>query len=525
MKRRNFLKKAAAATIIPHFIPFSGAGKIGSSPWVNLLQQSLVDTDKVLVLIRLDGGNDGLNTVVPIDQYSNLSAARPHVIMPENSLLKLDGVDNIALHPAMQGIRNLYNEGFVKIVQSVGYPNPDLSHFRSSDIWMTGSDHDEILYTGWAARYLENEYPNFPVDYPNEQMPDPLSIEIGPRLSLTLQGSGAGMGLSVLNPSEFYRLVDGVYQPAPATPAGELLEHIRLVKQQSNAYGEVVTNAYNAGANNTTYPASNLAEQLAIVARLVSGGLKTRIYTVSIGGFDTHDNQVVANDHTQGEHANLLRELSESIAAFMTDIDSLGVSERVLGLTFSEFGRRITSNFSLGTDHGEAAPMFAFGKGVEGGVLGDTPFIPAGATYADNLDMQFDFRSMYATVLRDWFCLDDSDLQSILFNQYESLPIIGNNPCMSTSTREQNQAAGKSIINAYPNPTRDWVQFDIEAQGYTIVQVFSSSGKLVATPFSRKLKTAQQLQVRYDMSALPAGVYQVRLQSGGLQQSRQVVKF
>lgn len=511
---------------MPHFIPFAGAGKVNQSPWVRLLEQSLSDTDHVLVLIRLDGGNDGLNTVVPIDQYNKLTQARPHVLLPEDKLLRLDGLDNIALHPAMQGIRDLYNEGLVKIIQGVGYPDQDLSHFRSSDIWMTGSDADEILYTGWAGRYLENEYPNYPIDYPNAQMPDPLSIEIGPRLSLTFQGSGLGMGLSVFDPDSFYRLVDGIHSPAPATPAGDLLKHVRQVKQQSNAYGEVVKNAFNRGGNNATYPSNNnLAEQLAIVARLISGGLKTRIYMVSISGFDTHDNQVNANDHTLGAHANLLRNLSESITAFITDINYLGLSERVLGMTFSEFGRRITSNFSLGTDHGESAPMFVFGNAVEGGVLGDTPFIPAGATYEDNLDMQFDFRSMYATMLKDWFCLENSDLEYVMLDQYDTLPILNSSACMPTSTREQNQLAGKRLLHAYPNPTSDWVQFDIQAQGYTMLQVFDSRGKLVATPVSRRFTSAQPSQVRYDMRALPSGIYNVRLQTGGLVQTRQVVKL
>lgn len=509
---------------MPHFIPNAGIGKVGSSPWVRLLENSLIDTDRVLVLIRLDGGNDGLNTVVPINQYDKLTRARPHVILPESSLMKLDGQDKVALHPAMKGIRNLYDEGYVNIVQSVGYPNQDFSHFRSSDIWMTGADHDEVLTTGWAGRYLENEFPNFPVEYPNEQMPDPLSLEIGPRLSLTFQGNGLAMGMSIYDPSQFYRMVEGVDTPVPNTPAGELLEHVRLIKKQSNAYGERVALAYLGSRNVVDYPTdNNLAEQLSIVSRMISGGMKTRIYLVSISGFDTHDNQVDANNHIVGEHANLLHQLSDAIEAFMRDLKMLGLSHRVVGMTFSEFGRRITSNSSLGTDHGAAAPTFMFGAPIQGGITGENPFIPQSANYWDNIPMQYDFRSLYATVLKDWFCLENQDLQSVMLDQYDTLPVINAGSCMSTSTREQYQKAGKNILFIAPNPTRDWVQFTIESEGYCLLQIFDQSGRLVATPLNKKL-SKQQHQVAFDATHLSKGIYSVRLQSAGNVQSRQLVK-
>ncbi len=524
MKRRNFIKYAAAGTVMPHFIPFSGMGKVASASWVNLLQNAMIETDRVLVLVRLDGGNDGLNTVVPIDQYDKLYQARPHVILPQRSLIKLDGQDKVALHPAMKGMRRLYEEGKVNIIQSVGYPNQDFSHFRSSDIWMSGADHDEVVNTGWAGRYLENEFPNFPVDFPNTQMPDPLSLEMGPRLSLTFQGNGVNMGMSVFDPSQFYRMVEGLQTPAPDTPAGDLLEHIRLIKRQSNLYGQRLVDAYLAARNLVAYPdKNNLAEQLAIVARLIHGGLKTRIYLVSISGFDTHDQQVEETDHRYGEHAGLLYKVSTAIESFMDDLKMMGLEERVIGMTFSEFGRRITSNRSLGTDHGAAAPCFLFGKPVIGGVTGENPFIPNNARYQDNIEMQYDFRSLYATLLKDWFCLESSDLQKVMLDEYATLPIIGRSGCVATSTREQNQQAGRNLISVFPNPTKDWVQFDLEVEGFTLIQLFDSAGRLVATPLSSRLNKGQE-QLRYDMRHLPNGMYHVRLQSGKTQQTRQIVK-
>jgi len=301
------------------------------------------------------------------------------------------------------------------------------------------------------------------------------------------------------------------------------LEHIRLVKRQSNSYGERVSEAYLLSRNRVNYPENNeLAEQLAIVSRLISGGLKTRIYLVSVSGFDTHDNQVDGSDHTVGEHTNLLNNVSEAVTAFMKDIKLLNLDDRVVGMTFSEFGRRIVSNASLGTDHGAAAPMFVFGKSVEGGALGKNPFIPANANYEDNIEMQHDFRALYATMLKDWFCLQDSDLSSIMLDQYETLPII-NGGCMPTSTRERNRTAGTNLFHISPNPTHDWVQFEFENEGYTMLQIFDMRGQLVATPVNRKLPNGKQ-QIRYNMQQLPAGMYSVRLNVGSKMQTKQVVK-
>ncbi|HMQ49818.1 MAG TPA: DUF1501 domain-containing protein [Saprospiraceae bacterium] len=527
MKRRKFLEYTAAGAAgmsVPHFLPFFGAGKMSTSPWVRLLNKALTETDHVLVLIRLDGGNDGLNTVVPIDQFDRLANARPHVILPENSLLGLDGQDSLGFHPAMADMRALYDEGKMKIIQSVGYPNQDFSHFRSSDIWMTAADSDEVFGTGWAGRYLQYEYPNYPADFPNETMPDPPSLEIGPTTSLTLQGPLTSMGISIFNPEEFYELVEGVQTPAPNTPAGELLTHIRTIARQSNSYGAVVTEAYQSASNIADYPADNyLAEQLAIVARLINGGLKTKIYLVSISGFDTHDSQVNVNDHTQGEHANLLRQLSQAVGAFMQDIQLMGISERVIGMTFSEFGRRIISNDSNGTDHGAAAPMFVFGHHVDGGVLGDNPNIPNNAQWDDNIPMQYDFRSIYSSVLKDWFCVPGEDIEGIMLHDFQSLPILSPSACTPTSTRDLNHLAGKQLLDVWPNPFSQQVRLQFQAEGRTLIQVFNNAGQLVATPVNKHFPKGTH-QIDCNLGSLPTGLYHFRIQNGPMQQVRAVVK-
>ncbi len=524
MNRRNFLKHTVAGLALPHFIPVYGSGLPGSSSWMRLLANPANEHGRVLVLVRLDGGNDGLNTVIPLDQYDNLANARPHVVIPEQNVLALDGYDKAGLHPVMWGIRDLFNEGKIKVVQSVGYPNQDFSHFRSSDIWMTGAGADEVLSTGWAGRYLHYEYPNFPTGYPNADMPDPLSLEIGGNLSLTCQGPLTSMGMSVYNPEQFYQLTGNTDGPAPDTPAGELLTHVRTIMRQTNLYGEVVTEAYEQGANMGSYPDDNqLAEQLKIVARLISGGLKTPVYLVSMGGFDTHDNQVVPDNPAKGEHAALLGKMSEAIAAFVRDVELLGHSERVLGMTFSEFGRRIVSNNSYGTDHGAAAPMFVFGRPVEGGVLGDTPYIPPNADWGDNVAMQYDFRSVYATILRDWFCVPEEDLQGLLFEDYQFLPLLSNPGCLPVSSRERNRQAGRQLLQAWPNPFAERTSIRFQGQGRALIQVFNSAGQLVATPANRHFPEGEHL-VNWDSGGLPAGHYYIRLQLGAFQQVEMVVK-
>lgn len=525
MKRRHFVQYSAAGIFLPRLLNGFGVKALGANPWVRALTNLTVETDRVLVLIRLDGGNDGLNTVIPLDQYGLLNQVRPQVVLPESSILSLAGEATVGLHPAMSGLQDLYTAGKLKIVQSVGYPNPSYSHFRATDIWMSGSDADQVLNSGWAGRYLQEEFPNYPTGFPNEDMPDPLSLEIGATLSLTLQGPFAAMGMSVVNPAEFYELVNGIQSPAPATPAGALLTHVRTVQRQSNAYGQVIVDAYGKANNAIDYPEdSHLAEQLKIVARLIAGGLKTRIYMVSIGGFDTHDSQVVPGDTTQGEHAELLRQVSEGITAFQRDIESLGIADRVIGMTFSEFGRRVISNFSNGTDHGAAAPLFLFGTAVQGGILGDNPEIPADADVQSNLPMQYDFRSVYGSVLNNWFCVPPDSLRSILLRDYQDLPLFTAIDCLPTDVRDRNLHAGRPLLDVYPNPFTEWTRFSFQSTGGPILlQVFNNAGQLVATPANGLFPEGEQ-QIDWHSEDLPVGMYHVRIQQGGLQQVRRVVK-
>ena len=514
-----------AGVAIPSLINGFGVRALAASPFSRLLHGFSTDTDHVLVLIQLSGGNDGLGTVVPLDQYDRLFKGRSNVIVPENELLPLSGALTLGLHPALSGLQSLFNDGQVRIVQNVSYPNPSFSHFRATDIWMSGADSDEYFPSGWAGRYLAYEYPNFPVDYPNPDMPHPLAVEIGYSMSLSLMGPQTGMGFVISNPDDFYNLLDGVQTPSPNTPAGEQLAYIRLVAQQSRAYAQTIIDASTKVPVQKDYPDTPLAAKLKIVSRLIAGGLKTRLYVVSIDGFDTHDQQVDPDNHSIGEHADLLKELGDAIRAFTDDLQFLKTADRVVGMTFSEFGRRITSNSSGGTDHGEAAPVFVFGKPVAGGVLGNNPQLPAVPTVEDNLAMEFDFRSLYASVLRDWFCVPQGDIPAILMHDFPYLELFtAGLPCVSTDTHDIHQIAGKALLSCRPNPFVAGTTLEYEtAGGMTLVQILDAAGRIVATPVS-----GWQAQGRYqeywEAADLPSGTYFCRLISGGQQQTKMLVK-
>ena len=428
----------------------------GQNNLASLLQYA-TDHDRVLVLIYLEGGNDGLNTVIPLDRLSELNTVRPHVILPESRLLPLSNSE-VALHPALSRFQSLYNEGKLGVIQNVGYPEQNFSHFRSTDIWMSASDSNQLVNSGWTGRYLDNQFPGYPEAYPNSDFTDPLAVEIGYGASLLFQGPVAAMGMVVNNPESFYDLVDNVEEPAPDTLAGNKLKYVRLIARQSETYGEIVRQAALKVTQQQNYPEGNwLAQQLRIVARLIAGGLRTPLYLVRLGGFDTHDNQVWADDHTQGEHANLLRSLDEAVGSFLNDLEYLGVDEKVVGMTFSEFGRRIVSNASNGTDHGSAAPLFVFGKNVIGGVMGNNPVIKRTATYADNLPMQYDFRQIYASMLEQWLGASDATRNQVMLKSFETVPIIGESNLKTLADNE--------FLKVYPNPVTGPTQVEFITNG------------------------------------------------------------
>lgn len=525
MKRRDFIKRVAPMGLLPFALngqPIRAYGKL-----LGANAQDFTETDKVLVLVQLNGGNDGLNTVIPLDQYSNLTSARPDVIIDEKKVLKMDGVSATGLHPSMSKLRDMYNDGKVHIVQNVGYPNPNYSHFRATDIWLTGSDSDEVLTSGWIGRYLAEEWPNYPEGFPNDDMEDPLAIQIGSLVSPVCQGPAVSMGLAISNPTNFYQLLSGDFGETPNTWAGKELSYVRTVAHQTNEYALKVKEAAESASNlSTKYPSNNnLANQLKIVAQLIAGGLKTRVYVVTIGGFDTHAFQVDATAGNEtGSHATLLQNVSEAIDAFQDDLELLKVDERVLGMTFSEFGRRIVSNGSIGTDHGSAAPLFLFGSKVKSGITGKNPIIPTNASVNDNLAMEVDFRSIYSSILQNWFCLNKETSDSVLQHDFTPLDVLQSTCATSSVSKHIASKAGDAYILNYPNPFISGTTIRYYSDGGLVnIQITDIQGRMIQNLISDVIPQGTH-EIYFDTSSLPKGTYYCQYQNGMIGQTKSMLK-
>ncbi len=444
MKRRKFLRLSGPIA----FSPFV----LNGIPYKTFATPNMITTlnceginERVLVLVQMAGGNDGVNTIIPIEQYDAYANLRPSIgIAPSsaaNGYIELDNTlaieDQVGLHPGMQAVKDLYDSGKVNIIQAVSYDLQNRSHFKSTDLYLSGGDGtpaNNNIQTGWIGRFLDHQYPGA-AGNPNELMPDPLGIQVGdPKPSLGFHTGGehsTGINLTGQNPEGFFDLVSEIggapMNDFPNSEYGEELEFIMNVENSTSSYAERISTVFEQGTNAITYPNDNFANQLKTVARLIDGGSKTKIYLVNIGGFDTHANQTDATDPSIGAHANLLSRLSEAIKAFQDDLNALGHEDRVLTVTFSEFGRKPGENGNLGTDHGTLAPMFVFGSALNGGVTG-TNIDLSNIINGQLQNHQHDYRQVFTTLLQDWLGADDEAIFQTQFEAYlgSKLPFINN---------------------------------------------------------------------------------------------------
>ncbi len=505
MKRRDFFKRATPFIALPLAMGGAPVRALSRALAPAGFYEQLAHSDKVLVIIQLSGGNDGINTVIARDQYSAYMNLRSNIALPEASVLPLN--DATGLHPAMTGLKELYDDGKLAVVQGVGYPSPNFSHFRATDIWNSASNSNETIQSGWLGRYLQSEYDDYPAGYPNASMPDPLAIQIGSVVSLALQGTEQGMALAIQNPNTFYNLVSGTditnFDTPPSTHFGELLSFTRQVQLESAAYAGQIKAASDRVKNRFTYPASNsLGDQLKTVARLIAGGLKTKIYVVSIGGFDTHADQVVASDHKIGSHAVLLQRLADAINAFQNDLRMYGIEDRVVGMTFSEFGRRAASNGSLGTDHGTSAPMFVFGKHVAAGVVGANPNLSD--LSSGNLKLQIDFRQVYSSIMTGWFGIGQADTDFVMNRSFAYLPLFSTAQSLSMEVMKRHTLArGQSYT----------YQISTLAEDNTAAAALVNVVDEVATPVSQQVIIAGEDGIASYTTVVPmdkpAGKYKI----------------
>ena len=490
--------------------------------------------DRVLVLIELHGGNDGLNTIIPINHYGQYYNSRANIAIPQaglRSYITLDSTlpDNqqIGLHPDMVAAKAMYDQGHMAVIQNVSYENMNGSHFRSRDIWMMGGDYDEYFNSGWMGRYLDHYYPGYPDNYPSIQYPDPLAIEIGTGVSLAFhREEGIPAGLSIQNPVAFYNLINsvGVDPPVsiPDTHAGDEIEYIMQIEKQANNYAERLKDVYMAGSNSgAVYPdlypyiapasaAHNpLAPQLKIISRLISGGIGTKIFICRIGGFDTHANQVESNNTTMGPHAALLYHISTAMKAFYEDLQNLGLADRVLSMTFSEFGRRVASNGSYGTDHGNAAPMLVFGTCINPGVYGTNPNLSQ--LQYGNVPMQFDYRQVFTSAVKDWFNSSDEAIQAVKFQDFVDNR-IDYVQCKILSTSELFKENFK--MTCYPNPTQSSVSIDylIQNDSEVHIEILDLTSRVIGT-VEKPPSQAGSHTVVFQFPNVASGTYLVRLRA------------
>jgi uncharacterized protein (DUF1501 family) len=434
--RRNFLRTTllggALSWTVPSFVAQTfdvlHAATDGALTQVNTGRDNTI-----LVLIQLAGGNDGLNAVVPYtnDYYYN---ARPTIGIPRNQILPLN--DTLGLNPGMTGFKDLFDAGHLSIVNGVGYPNPNRSHFRSTEIWQTASDSDRYLADGWIGRYFDNACAGC----------DPtVGINIGPRLPQAFD-SATPTGISIENPDSYRFIGNGknsdeelayrsMYAVADDSTDGNtnsggsisMVSGTVTLHNGQSALDFLDRTAMNAQVSSDKiraivaktkdsyhYPPGGLARNLQLVARLIAGGLTTRVFYVSQGGYDTHTGQRGAQDAR-------LKELGDSVKAFTDDLQALGVFDRVMIMTFSEFGRRVTENGSKGTDHGAAAPMFLVGPKMKSGLLGAEPSLAPADLLDGDIRYNTDFRSVYASILQSWL---GTNSVPILGRQFATLPIL-----------------------------------------------------------------------------------------------------
>lgn len=520
MKRRNFIKNASAVASLPIFVNGMKLSALSKSSLFDFVDPA---SDRVLVLIQMNGGNDGLNMVIPRDQYDGLAAVRNNIMIPEAKVLKL--TNKVGVHPAMTGVKSLYDDGKLTVVQAAGYPNQNRSHFRSTDIWTSGSPATQFWNTGWMGRYFEEDDPAYPEGYPNAEHPHPFAITMGSIVSETCQGTAVNYSLTLENPFNLIPLTEGSGGPMTDTPYGRELSFLRTSIAQTNAYAETITAAANGGGNKATYPENNrLASQLKNIALLIGGGLQTKVYIANIGGFDTHANQVVGGDTTTGSHADLLQMLSEAITAFQNDLKLQGIEERVVGMTFSEFGRRIRSNESSGTDHGTAAPLLVFGSCVKTGVLGENPEISSDVDRDEGVPMQHDFRDVYGSILKDWFGASTSDVKTMLYPEFQYLPLLRD--CNATTATEDLAFNEKELqINNYPNPfsTITNITFQLPEDAWVRLSVFDALGSELQVLFNKRLNSGEH-QVSFNGGHLANGVYFYRLQIGNQVKTKRMMK-
>jgi uncharacterized protein (DUF1501 family) len=548
MKRRDFLKTGLKAGIALNALPLmvgnSTVRALGRSPLRGMLETLDTGNNNVLVIVQLAGGNDGLNTLVPYGDTNYQALRSPNGLRLSKDLINLTDHDTLAWHSAMRGMSELWDDGSSKrmaIIQNVGYPNPNLSHFRGTDIWNTSTDSNIYASTGWLGRYFNNAKYSLSTTAGDW----PIAIQFGNNLSNAFLAQTGGMGIALgqfpTQSSPTGHRYDAI-PPSPTTQYQEL-DYIRTIQTETETYANTiydkVVNVTPPVANRVSYPKSNLATDLSNIARVIVTQMndtttqtRVKVFLVTQNGYDTHSNQLTGQ-------AKLLGDLSDALLAFQKDIEAMGVADNVAVMTYSEFGRRPQENGS-GTDHGTAAPHFIISTKVKPQILGRDPDLSDNATtglVAGNLSYQYDFRSVYATVLNEWLLAgssdnwplidkvlktDDNGTYSNLSAWRESLGIFQAPPPQDVA--RNSEGPGLMLMQNYPNPASKITTFEyaLPATGPVALSIYDARGVEIERVVDARQEYGVQ-RASFDVSRLPAGTYLYRLKTNAGEVAQQMV--
>ena len=478
MKRRTFIKNTGAATagvlLAPHILKSKQDYQIKD----NNTLQSIAD-DNILIIIELFGGNDGLNTIIPAENDTYFSL-RPNINIPLDKAIKTTDIYmNAALSTGVLngGMKTMFESGRLAIVEGIGYDSPNLSHFRSEDIWLSGvnpkTNNSIRLLEGWLGKYFAMKM----VDYPNVMPSHPISVSIDGTVPLIFKSSLGDMGISLTDPEKFLALGKGL------TPKLSLLGNnekfynrefnfIHTIAKQSDVYAQAVYDAYSVGLTKikaANYSSNPISQKMKMISALIAGGLKSKVFFLKLSNFDSHAQQMTSD--YKGQHYTLLNQVASGISEFMDDAVETGFSERVIGMTMSEFGRRAYDNGSRGTDHGAASMQFVFGddKYINGGYWNNRPNLDD-LDSNGNVKYQTDYRVIYAEIMEKWLGATANEVEQVFGEPFLPLNIIE----QRNSSVDEFLAFNDNYIQIAPNPNfgTGTIKFELKKDSFIDVVIF-----------------------------------------------------
>jgi uncharacterized protein (DUF1501 family) len=572
MKRRQFLRNTSLFTAGTFFLEGTAFKQLYGFPQVQALAKASKN-DRILVILQLHGGNDGLNQTIPINQYAEYYNLRPNIAISDTGSRKYIKLDNtlpddqqLGVHPDMLSLKQMYDLGKVNIIQNAGYENMNGSHFKGRDIWFGGVGYNDPITSGWIGRFLEMEFegdggvnPKFPQDFPNSDMLDPLGLEFsGGDVSLGFHTEDTiPTAISIPDPASFFDLVttlpgydeeilkaidDRGFPPANLNNSlyADELNWILGIEDGTDDYAKRLQEVYRkGGATAIDYPSryplsapsgalnNSIANNFKIIAQLIGGGCKTKVYLVRMGGFDTHVNQVERFDNSLGGHAALTYHIFATIKAFQEDLKARGVEGQVVTVTMSEFGRRAKSNASYGSDHGTVAPMYVFGNKINPGVIGKNTNLTkaqASGNLSDAVGDFTDYRTIFNTILQDWFEVEPSKIPIILPNYNASLTVPLFNKSLTPLDNFLNERY--RLEDVYPNPVIREANFSfyINTASHVKIVLRDLRGNKVATLMNEFRNEGQHTFIA-DLINLRAGTYVYSLETNQIKTSKKLIKL